>query len=328
MKKIVIFFIVTILSSCATKDQISNIAELQSTLDLDEILNRKFQQKFISSGNNFPDFNIKKDNRNLFLVALHNNIPVKDFQSKVQFSDSKMDSMIHLLESKSWLHKINGEYKPTVFVVTKEDGDKLYNYATPISQKIAERIKEELPEITKEFLATEISKTQNFEEWSFLILSNVLLDNWQINNVENQFLGKSARPTRHGKNYYASIVEETTDREGFGIYGNQYGKISVYGNNRQKADLSSTNYSVSNQDSELFESIADNFLPTLIQVLNENKEYAKKVYTESGYSNEITFEEFFMWWYHFIYTQATDQMAQMGILSIPESGNFVYTFEE
>lgn len=328
MKNIIILLIAISLSSCTIKKQLTRNIKPSNKISLEEIFNRKFQQSFISRGDNFPDFSIRKDYRNLFLVALHNGISVVDFKSKVQFSKSKMDSIISLLETKSWLHKIDGEYKPTVFVATKEDGEKLYEYAKPISKKIAEKIKTELPIIKKEFKKTEISKKQNFEEWSFLILSDVLLDNWQIFNVENQFLGKFARPTRHGKNYYASITEITTDREGFGIYGNQYGKISVYGNNRKKADLSSSEYFVSNYDSRIFQSMADKFLPKLVEVLTESKKYAKNVYIKSGYSNEITFEEFFMWWYHFIYTQTTDDMAEMKILTIPENGNFIYGIEE
>jgi hypothetical protein len=42
------------------------------------------------------------------------------------------------------------------------------------------------------------------------------------------------------------------------------------------------------------------------------------------YDKEITFEEFFIWWYHLIYTQATNEMKQKGLLSIPQSGNFPY----
>lgn len=328
MKRIIIFLTLIVLSSCATNNYSAKKKEQTNLISLEEIFNRKFQQSLISRGDNFPDFSLRKDYKNLLLVALHNDIPIENFKSRVEFSDSKMDSIINLLVTKNWLHKIDGKYKPTIFVATKEDGEKLYEYSNPLSRKIAEKIKTELPSIKKEFQKTEISKKQNFEEWSFLILSNVLLDNWQIFNVESHFLGKFARPTRHGKNYYASIKEITTDIESFGIYGNQYGKISVYGNNRQKADLSTTEYFVSNNDNQIFQSIAENFLPKLIEVLNDNKEYSKNIYTKLGYSKEITFEEFFMWWYHFIYTQTTEDMAKMEILKIPTNGNFVYEIEE
>ena len=212
------------------------------TYNIDEVFRKTFQIGFISIGNNFPDFNISKDSMNLLLICLHNDIPITEFQKKVEFDDKKMQDIIEFLKTKNWLHEFNNEIKPSTFIATKYDGEKLYKYAKPISKNIAKKIKRKLPEIKKKFSETEISKTQSFEEWSFLILSNVLLDSWQISDVEKEFLGASARPTRHGKNYYASIFELTTDREPFNIYGNQYGKISVYGNNRYKVDLTETKY--------------------------------------------------------------------------------------
>jgi len=319
-RKVLSIFIIFSLYSC--KKEI-----VKHNTSLDEISNRKFEHKFISRGDNFPDFKISKENRRLFLVALHNNIPIKEFQTKTKINDEELNSMIQLLKSKKWIHKINGKYKPTVFVATREDGERLYKYSEPIARLIALKIKELLPNIKEKFNHTEISLTHNFEEWSFQILSNVLLDNWQIFHVENQFLGKYARPVRHGKNYYASITELTTDRESFGIYGNKYGKISVYGNNRMKADLSSTKYFVSKKDNEVFIELAKAFLPELIKILNTKKEYSQEVFEKLGYSKEITFEEFYMWWYHFIYSQTTEFMEEMKILSIPIDGNFVYGIE-
>ena len=295
--------------------------------NLNEIFNKKYQHKMISSGDNFPDFNVRKKKMDLILIALHEDVPLKEIQSKVEISHEEMDSIIQLLTSKSWLHKINGQYKPQVFIATNEDGKLLYEYARPISSKIVARIQEQLPEIQDQFEHTQLSNQYAFEDWAFLILSNVLLDNWQINHVEKQFLGKSARPVRHGKNYYAAILESNTDRESFGIYGNQFGQVSVYGNNRKKADLSARNYVVSKSDGAVFIQMADDFSVDLLKILDEFKPYCYEVYEKTGYSEEITFEEFFIWWYHFIYTQATDLMAEMNLLKVPESGNFVYSIE-
>ena len=46
-----------------------------------------------------------------------------------------------------------------------------------------------------------------------------------------------------------------------------------------------------------------------------------------GYSKEITFDEFFIWWYHFIYTKATNLMAEENMLKVPVGGNFSYQEE-
>lgn len=297
-------------------------------MGIDEILNREYQHAFISRGNNFPDFDVRKNNIRPLLVALHKDISIKECQNHFGFNDDKMNQIVALLLEKDWLHKINGNYKPTVFVATQEDGNKLYQYAKPISTAISKAIENHLSEIKTKFNQTDIAKRQSFDEWSFLILSNVLLDNWQIFHVENQFLGKNSRPLRHGKNYYAAIEEVTSDVESFGIYGNQYGQISVYGNNRDKADLTSTQFYVSEKNNQIFNEMAKDFLPLLIQTLESKKDYIKKVYEKSGYANEITFEEFFIWWYHFIYTQTTNELTHKGIIQIPPTGNFIYELEK
>ncbi len=81
------------------------------------------------------------------------------------------------------------------------------------------------------------------------------------------------------------------------------------------------------KDNEIFGEIAKNFLPKLIKILSKNKTYSKEVYQKLGYADKITFEEFYMWWYHFIYTQATDKMKDQKLLTIPKDGNFVYGIE-
>ncbi|HLP17184.1 MAG TPA: hypothetical protein VK470_13050, partial [Bacteroidota bacterium] len=63
------------------------------------------------------------------------------------------------------------------------------------------------------------------------------------------------------------------------------------------------------------------------KILHKNKKYCLKMYHELGYSSEITFEEFFIWWYHFIYTQTTDVMHARALLKVPEGGNFFYKAE-
>jgi hypothetical protein len=73
-----------------------------------------------------------------------------------------------------------------------------------------------------------------------------------------------------------------------------------------------------------FEEIAADFKPKLLKILDEQTDYSRKMFEKSGYSNEITYEEFFIWWYHFIYTEATNILAERHELVIPEEGNFYY----
>jgi len=307
------------------------------------ILERKFGgragRSIISRGDNIPDFSIRKDSANFLLIYLHENKSIADFKRDTRLDDETVNNTVELLISKNWLKERNGKLIPTVFIATAEDGKRLFHYAQPISEQIADEIEKVLPHIKAEFANTDMAKKQNFEHWSFLILSNVLLDSWVIFDVERNFLkcpdGKEySRPLRHGKNYYASIMEQTEkDREPFGIYGNgitswtEEREVSVYGNNRFSTDcyrnLQSSKNTISVDDDWILQKMARGFfLPKLLKILEYNREYIEEVYRKTGYSETISFGEFFIWWYHFIYTQATNEMNDRGILTIPASGNF------
>lgn len=311
-------------------------------LTLDEIFNSKFEHSLISRGDNFPDFYSKRDSLDKLLVALHYNIDLKDFQSKVGWTDSTLQNKLDLLKSKNWLSMKDG-LKPSIFIASDAEGLKLMELAKPISTEIARSIEEEIPNVKKDFAKTDLSKKQSFTELSFLILSDVLLDNWQINGVEKEFLQKNERPERHGKYYYYSIIQNPNyPKEKFGIYGNQYGKLndstsfSVYGNNRItllkriksdsvfKDSVLQTAAILSTKDDKIFEQMAAKYRPKLIEILNSNREYMNKVFLDTGYNNEISFEEFFIWWYHLIYTDATNILASKGKLELPKDGNFPY----
>lgn len=302
--------------------------------DIDEIFRKKIEHSLISRGDNFAGFDPTKDSADLFLFTLHKKIPISEFKKKTNFDDTKIEKIIDKLVSKGWLIKHNDELKPTVFIADKVDGHNLYKKAEPISTEIAKSIMKITPLIKKEFSKTEISKKDSFGKWSFLILSNVLLDSWQIDFVESEFLKKSERPERHGKYYYYKISENTdVSRESFGIYGNQYQKInnkyiSVYGNNRESLKIGKSKNFISKADNKIFEDMAKLYLPTLIKTLNDYKAYSLNVYEQLGYKNEIAYEEFYIWWYHFIYTKATDKLHKRKALIIPKSGNFEYESEQ
>jgi len=105
-------------------------------------------------------------------------------------------------------------------------------------EKVTELVVRHLPEVRLRYAEIKGFRSVSFESASFLILSDVLLDNWQINAVEKGFLN-AERPLRAGSRYYYSIQEKAPhdSTEAFGIYGNQYRgygsvTVGVYGNRR------------------------------------------------------------------------------------------------
>lgn len=307
-------------------------ASVMSQNEIDSIFLKKFQYSMISRGDNYPDFSSRKDSMDYLLFCLHKDIPIKSFMEKTNFDKTKMDGVISFLKSKDWIHKIGNAYKPTIFIASNADGDSLYKYATPVSRDIASKIISNLAEIESQFATTDIAKTDSFTVWSFFILSNVLLDSWQIDNVERDFLKRSERPARHGKFYFQEIVEwNEQDREAFGIYGNQTihtkdeKNFSIYGNNRGiKLSREFFEKKISASDNIVLEKIATTFLPKLLAVLESYRPYSEQIYEKLGYSKEISYDEFFIWWYHFIYTQSTNELSEKGVLHIPDIGNFYY----
>ena len=309
---------------------------------LDEIFNKTYHQSIISRGDNIPDFDRKKDNIDRFLVSMYCRIPPSDFMRKAGWSENTFDDKVKLLTEKGWLKKDGDNLTPTVFIVSGEMGSRLYEYAGPVSAEIASAIEESVPMIKEKFSKEGLAAKYNYEELAFLILSDVLLDNWQLMNMESTFLKQENRPERHGKFYYASIMENSGNGyEPFKIYGNQSGKINdtvwlnIYGNNRIVANrkLADKNFCdsvfansirVTMELDTYFNEIASDFRPKLLKILEKNRDYSLSVFRKTGYAEQIRFEEFFIWWYHFIYTETTNILASKKILKIPESGNFYY----
>jgi len=282
----------------------------------------------ISRGDNIPDFEPMNDRMDLLLIALHKNIALSEFEAKMGFSQAKVGELLQFLEGKNFVNRIEGRYVPSVFIADAEDGARLFEYALPVSREIVKAIKESLPSIKEQFSRTDMARGCRFEDWAFFILSDVLLDNWQIDRVEREFLKAAERPLRHGKYYYTAFLEKNKKNEPFGIYGNQVGDISVYGNNRWRVEAATTDNKISASDGTALEKMAEEFSPRLLGVLENARKYAEMIFADSGYSKEVAFNEFYVWWYHFIYTRATDLMAEAGMLKVPADGNFLYRMME
>lgn len=302
--------------------------------NLDEVLNGEYEQHFISSGNNFSQISLQKNDRYLFLVALHNGFTVEAAQQKLGWNDGQLQDEIKLLIENGYLKGKKGSYFPAINIVMQNEGKKIFQHCDQAAERIANTIIESEPEIKKIYLKTEVSDNYDYEELSFFILSDVLLDNWQINHVEAEFL-KQERPLRHGKRYYIQYAEKDIEatREVFGVYGNQYlcnetSCFITYGNNRKNnfkkiEDLLESKLPVLTvKDQQIFEEMAALYSPILIQILNENRNQFLDFYENSVHKNETGFEEFFIWYYHFLYTRSTDKLAEKGIISLPESGVF------
>jgi hypothetical protein len=332
MKLLKILLLILILGSCTVNKENT----------LKNITNSTFEIKQISRGSNNPDIDISKDSLDLLLIALHYKIPTQEIAKYFNWDNSKTERNTDLLVKNGLLKRKNNVFIPAMGIFTFETGNILIEKSQKIANEIADSIKIIIPEVKNIHTQMDISKNYSFNDLSFFYLSDILLDMGQIGNVEKEFL-KKERPLRNGKRYYLAILEKDTTKntEPFGIYGNQGLKnndtiyIGVYGNTRTKSNIGWDDYENKNihyfnkKDFDIFyNQMPKVFLPTLIDILEKNKPYFISTYTELGYDKEITFNEFFIWWYHFIYSETTSKLVKDKIIKEPKNELFYYKIEK
>lgn len=356
------------------------------------LLGRPYDHKMISSGQNFPSVNVQKQHRGDLIILLREGIPISSIRARFQWSEADAEARLaELVDAGLVRRTADGEYVPTVMVMSLGDVARYMPVSESLVAETADLITNRLPAIRRRYAEIDGFRHVPFEAASFLVLSDVLLDNWQINAVEREFLA-AERPLRAGSRYYYSIQERAPGdpREAFGIYGNQYRgfgsvTVGVYGNRRTdnpanfqtldaddverlfsvhadsvsafkqelltrlvaaangEASLPATVLSglaelgwirdgeiaipvLDDRDDEILSDMAGGMTPDLIALLEAHRSEVTRAYSASPYADEVTFEEYFMWWYHLYYTAVTDRLIAEGIIALPESGLTTYLF--
>ncbi|WP_144504541.1 hypothetical protein [Bacillus mycoides] len=77
-------------------------------------------------------------------------------------------------------------------------------------------------------------------------------------------------------------------------------------------------------DLSILSEIAKTISEDLILLFKENEKPLKEYFASSRYSKEITYEEFFIWWYHFFYTKVTEELIKQDIIKIGIQENQTY----
>lgn len=308
---------------------------------IDEILEKSYEFTMISNGDNVPNFYPTKDSIPEILVLLHNKVDITKIANYFGWTDNKLKIKIDFLIDANFI-KLNNQdiYVPNVFICSIKESEGIKLKSKKIISETIKSIQKSIPSIKTEVAKIKSFENFDFENLSLLILSDVLLDNWQIENVEKEFL-KTKRTERHSKNYYASYQQKLKKNfhEPLGIYGNQYEdtlsfSICRYGNTRYTKEVISKNEQlkkdyiinpksfkypvIDNLDYLKLQKIADNYKPELIKILNNYKTELLKGYENSSYSDEISFEEYFIWLYHIYYTEVTNELIKQRLITIPK----------
>lgn len=78
------------------------------------------------------------------------------------------------------------------------------------------------------------------------------------------------------------------------------------------------------KDLSTLNEIANTISEDLVLLFNGNDKPLKEYFASSRYSKEITYEEFFIWWYHFFYTKVTEELIKQGVIITSAQKNQTY----
>jgi hypothetical protein len=352
----------------------------------ENVLSRQYEYKMISSGRNYPSIRLDSDHLGDICILLHYGVPLDEIRTYFHWTPEELNHRVAALQGEDLIKPVaSNSYRTTITVISQEEAQQEFAVPPSLIATTADAIESLTPSIRIQYAGLKAFQSIPFEQASFLILSDVLLDNWQIWNVE-QSLFHAPRTPRAGKNYYYAAMQRSVDMESFGIYGNSYSGfggigICLYGNTRENLNLVAVPGAwlaevfgppsggeetfrkelalelahagnrtgtiprqhvrgfemlglvrdgsvqvpvLTTADDEALGAIAAIFTPRLIASLREHRAEIEEQYRRSRYRDEITFQEFFMWWYHFFYTAVTNELVARGLIQIPPGGTFTY----
>lgn len=81
---------------------------------------------------------------------------------------------------------------------------------------------------------------------------------------------------------------------------------------------------ITNEDYKLLINVARILTEDLIHVLEKERTALIEAHNLSTYENKTTFEEYFIWYYHFLYTYITDSLIDKGVITKPKNRAFSY----
>lgn len=192
-----------------------------------------WEHKLISSNGNFPDFETDTPLNNAILAALH--------ERRTPPTDAPSQAALAVLLEKGFAKRTQTGLVPGIAVASLSDGPRWFDVDERAIAETAALIAGRAEEVRSRVALLPSFAPSRFDDVSLLILSDVLLDNWQINAVEERWL-RTQRPQRAGGRYFYAMFAraEASQLEAFGIYGNQFAGIgdafvAVYGNRRLSA---------------------------------------------------------------------------------------------
>ncbi len=325
-------FLLIIFSSCNKEKNIN------------EILNGKFVFVTIPQNDSIEtEFNQKQLKK--LLVLLHNRVPESEIKNLLGLNNIQYQEKINQLFGSSLIKKKeDGSFVPTCMIIDTINQRELKNIASPIGKLVAEIVIDRLPLIKSLYLKFLMNNSQkgktltgfSFDEISLFLLSNVILNEWQLKNIQEKFI-KSHPPSRERDNYYAALFQ-LDNYNSINVFLNRsilndnylkkfYSKIIKENDFVYPSSYNYIKIPYEKKYEKLFENMASIVAKDLIENLEKKKPLLVKYFLNSVYKDEISFREWLMWVYQFIVTEATEYLIKKDIIKEATNIYFVQSGE-
>lgn len=199
---------------------------------------QQLEFRMISSGPNRPGIALWNSPLREILAGLHAGMEPAQLAAVLGLSQAGISLRIDSLRAEGAVSNRSGVLRPTCMVVTADEGASLAALATDVARRAMPLMRQSVRDVQAQYRKIKGLQNLAFNDVSFFLVSDVLLDNWQIAAVEERWL-KAERPLRGKSRYYCAIFARGgDDREAFGIFGNQMSGVAdgrllgVYGNRR------------------------------------------------------------------------------------------------
>ncbi|MEJ5351619.1 MAG: hypothetical protein WHS65_08520 [Melioribacteraceae bacterium] len=322
MKKFLLIIIILI-TACSSKKNVDEVLRgtfIIKTLPQDDSLETELNKKYFKE----------------ILILLHNKFDKEEIKKHLGLNDTEYDEKINFLFANSLIKKKeDGTFVPSCMILDLENQKQIKKISKPIGKIAADIVIDRLPLIknyySEHFLnSKEKSSFQkiSFEEASLFVLSNVILNKWQLNNIQEKFI-KSVPTIRGNKNYYAALFQLKDNDDSVIYFENPIkdfnDSVKVYSKNfysEKPLQIASKNFTfhenikldINKDDENHLKEVASIITKDLIENLDKQKPKLVKYYLNSTYKDETSFREWLSWVYQFIITEATDELIQKGYI--------------
>jgi hypothetical protein len=255
------------------------------------LLARQYDHKLISSGQNFPSVNVQHAHRGDLTILLRDGVPVLSIRDYFGWSAAEMQQRLDELVAAGLVQRTASElYVPTIMLMSLGDVARQYG---PVTVGVYGN-----------------RRTNN--PLNFLTLGRDQLEQLfetrpDTVRVFKQELLKNVVEAAHGAHsrlsprYHAGLKALGWERRGQIV-------VPV----------------LDEEASAALSSMADLVTDDLLALLERYRPAVTQAYEGSPYSREVTFEEYFIWWYHLFYTAVTDRLIAQGHIANPASGITTY----